>query len=104
MCAIYLIYWQYCWALALKFESPLLLFVVVRYIPLMVQAFSGHSSQCSMTGITKAYCMCCPVCGMVHLKDPMLLKRVGHVVVTAVSSLTEWSITVRMLPYNHQMC
>ena len=30
------------------------------------------SSQCSMTGVTKAHGMCNPVCGMVHI-------RVAHV-------------------------
>ena len=33
----------------------------------------SHSSQCSTTGVTKAFCMCYPVCGMVHIKEPLLL-------------------------------
>ena len=31
----------------------------------------SHSSQCSTNGITKA--VVCPVCGVVHIKDPLLL-------------------------------
>ena len=32
---------------------------------------------------TKGCNMCYPVCGMVHVKDPLLLRRVAHVVVAA---------------------
>ena len=47
----------------------------------MGQAIS-HSSQCSTTVITKAmHGMCYPVCGMVHIKEPLLLiRKVAHVV------------------------
>ena len=34
----------------------------------------SRSSQCTMTGVTKTG-MCNPVCGMVHIKEPLLLIR-----------------------------
>ena len=34
----------------------------------------SHSSQCSTTGVTKAV-VCYPVCGMMHIKEPLLLIR-----------------------------
>ena len=40
----------------------------------------SHSSQWSTTGV-KGHGMCYPVCGMMHIKEPMLLlERVAHVV------------------------
>ena len=33
----------------------------------------GRSSQCSTTGVTNAVGMCHPVCGMMHIKEPLLL-------------------------------
>ena len=31
------------------------------------------SSQCSTTGVIKVVVMCYPVCGMMHIKQPLLL-------------------------------
>ena len=33
----------------------------------------SRSSQCSTTCVTKARGMCYPVCGMIHIKEPLLL-------------------------------
>ena len=43
-----------------------------------------------------------PVCGMMHIKDPLqLIKRIAHVVATTgFLSLSEWSFTVCPTPYN----
>ena len=39
--------------------------------------------------------MCYPVCGMVHIKEPLLLIGSGFVL-----SLSEWSFTICPTPYN----
>ena len=48
--------------------------------------------------------MCYPVCGMVHIKEPLLL-----IVKSSLCggsrfpfSLSEWSITICLTPYNHK--
>ena len=54
----------------------------------------GHS-QCSTTGVTKAV-VCYPVCGMVHIKESLLL--IGKSSLCGGSgfpfSLSEWSLTM----------
>ena len=62
------------------------------------QAIS-RSSQCSTTGSTKAV-----VCGMVHIKEPLLL--IGKSSPCGGSrfplSLFEWSFIINLKPYNHK--
>ena len=48
--------------------------------------------------------MCYPVCGMVHIKEPLLL-----IVKSSLCggsgfpfSLSEWSLTICLTPYNHK--
>ena len=62
------------------------------------QVSSQISSQCSMTGVTKAV-LCYPVCGMVHIKKTLLLtETVAHVAAAGFLSLY-------VVPYNHiKMC
>ena len=59
----------------------------------------SRSSQCSMTGG-----MCYPVCGMVHIKEPLLLR--GKSSLCGGSgfpfSLSEWSFTICLTPYNRK--
>ena len=48
-----------------------------------------------------------PVCGMVHIKDPsLLIEKVAHKVAAAdILSLSEWSVTICLTPYNrNEMC
>ena len=46
--------------------------------------------------------MCYPICGMVHIKEPLLLfERVAHVVAAGFLSLSEWSFTICLMPYNY---
>ena len=57
----------------------------------------SHSSQCSMTE------WCYPVCGMVHIKDPLLL--IGKSDPCSGDSgfplsLSKWSYTICLMPYN----
>ena len=60
------------------------------------------SSQCSMTDIRPD--MCYPVCGMVDIKDPLLL--IGKSSPCGSSrfprSLSEWSFTLCPTPYNRK--
>ena len=46
--------------------------------------FFSHSSQCSMTGVTKVM-----VCGMVHIKKTLLKIRKSSPLM-----LSEWSFTI----------
>ena len=63
-----------------------------------------HSSQCSMTGVTKA--MVCVVLsvGVLHVKEPLML--IGKSSPYSGSSgfplsMYEWSFTICLTPYNH---
>ena len=48
--------------------------------------------------------MCYPVCGMVHIKEPLLL--IGKSSLCGGSgfplSLSEWSLTISLTPYNRK--
>ena len=50
----------------------------------------------------KGHGMCYPVCGMVHIKEPLLL--IGKSMPCGGSgfplSLSEWSFTICLMPYN----
>ena len=52
----------------------------------------------------KGYGMCYPVCGMVQIKEPLLL--IGKNSLCGVSgfpfSLSEWSLTICPTPYNRK--
>ena len=67
---------------------------VVRSILHGVDPLS-RSSQCSTTGA---------VCGMVHIKEPLLL--IGKSSLCGGSgfpfSLSEWSLTISLTPYNRR--
>ena len=60
-----------------------------------------RSSQSSTTGVTKAV-VCYLICGMVHIKEPLLL--IGKSSPFGGSgfplSLSEWSFTICPTPYN----
>ena len=49
-------------------------------------------------------CMCYPVCGMMHIKEPLLL--IGKSSLCGGSefrlSLSEWSFTICLTPYNRK--
>ena len=46
--------------------------------------------------------MCCPVCGMVHIKEPLLLiRKISPYGSSGCPlSLSEWSFTICLTPYN----
>ena len=52
----------------------------------------------------KGHGMCYPVCGMVHIKEPLLL--IGKSSLCGGSrfplSLSEWSLTICLTPYNRR--
>ena len=62
-----------------------------------------RSSQCSTTD-NKGWGMCYPVCGMVHIKEPLML--IGKTSLCGGSgfplSLSEWFFTVCLTPYNRE--
>ena len=49
-------------------------------------------------------CMCYPVCGMVHIKEPLLLIDKSSLCGGSVFpfSLSEWSLTICLTPYNRR--
>ena len=59
----------------------------------------SRSSQCSMTGVTKAV-VCAILYGMVHIKEPLLLIKKSSLCGSSrfPFSLSEWSLT----PYNRK--
>ena len=47
--------------------------------------------------------MCYPVCGMMHIKELlMLIERVAYVAAACFLSLSEWSFTICLTPYNRK--
>ena len=48
--------------------------------------------------------MCYPVCGMVHIKEPLLLIRMSSLCGNSgfPLSLSEWSFTICPMPYNRK--
>ena len=48
--------------------------------------------------------MCYPVCGMVHIKEPLLLIDKSSLCGGSgfPFSLSEWSLTIRLMPYNRR--
>ena len=96
-----------------------MLWLCARYLFLVLiltslnndQSFMGwthwaisHSSQCSTTGVTKSCGMCYPICGMMHIKEPLPL--IGKSSPCGGSgfpfSLSEWSFTICLTPYNRK--
>ena len=67
----------------------------------------SHSSQCSMTGVTKAVVFVCySICGMVHIKEPLLLIGKSSSCSGGSGlplSLSEWSFTVCPTPNQPQI-
>ena len=61
------------------------------------------NSQCSTTGVTKAV-VCVILCGMVHIKEPLLLIEKNNPCGGGgfPISLSEWSFTIRLTPYNRK--
>ena len=51
----------------------------------------------------KGHGMCYPVCGMVHIKEPLLLIDKSSLCGGSgfPFSLSEWSLTIFLMPYNH---
>ena len=63
----------------------------------------SRSSQCSMTGVTKAW-VCAILSGMVHIKEPLLLIEKSSPCGGSgfPISLSEWYFTICPTPYNRK--
>ena len=61
----------------------------------------GGPIKCSMTGVTKAV-VCAILSGMVHIKEPLLLIDKSSLCGGSrfPFSLSEWSLTICLTPYN----
>ena len=63
----------------------------------------GHG--CPLLSTSLQYSgMCYPVCGMVHIKEPLLLINKSSLRGSSgfPFSLSEWSLTICLTPYNHR--
>ena len=60
----------------------------------------SRSSQCSTTGVRKAVILC----GMMHIKEPLLLIRKSSPCANSgfPLPLSEWSFTICLMPYNRK--
>ena len=49
--------------------------------------------------------MCYPVCGIVHIKEPLLLIRKSNLCGGSglPLSLSEWTFTICLMPYNRKI-
>ena len=73
---------------------------------------TSHGLSCEGESLVPTYCdwcnkgcgMCYPVCGMVHIKEPLLLIGTTSPCGSSVFplSLSEWSFTICLMPYNHK--
>ena len=65
---------------------------------------SSKGSFICTTGVTKAVVCCHPVCGMVHIKEPLVLIKKSSPCGNSgfPLSLSEWSFTICLTPYNHK--
>ena len=73
----------------------------------MVRAFAHGAMGCRIDpscGEPKGCGMCYPVCGMVHIKEPLLLIIKNSLCGSSrfPFSLSEWSLTICLTPYNHK--
>ena len=57
-----------------------------------------------LSDVNKGRGMCYPVCGMVHIKEPMLLIDKSRLCGGSrfPFSLSEWSLTICLTPYNRR--
>ena len=60
----------------------------------------SHSSRCN-----KGCCMCYPVCGMMHIKEPLLVIRKSSPCAGSgfPLSLSDWSFTICLMPYKYNV-
>ena len=65
----------------------------------VVRAFAHGAMGCN-----KSRGMCYPVCGMVHIKEPLLLIKKSSLCGGSgfPFSLSEWSFTICLMPYNRK--
>ena len=76
---------------------------------LLVPPVTGNSQHASFQPVLHDWCnkgrgMCYPVCGMVHIKEPLLLIDKSSLCGGSgfPFSLSEWSLTICLTPYNRR--
>ena len=85
--------------------GPIELFLVPARCSSVVRAFAHEVSPFSYFSFwcNKGCGMCYPVCGMVHIKEPLLLIGTSsHVAAAGFLSLSEWYFTICPMPYNRK--
>ena len=86
-------------------ERSLMVRLVVGSILHGVDSLSYFSLQPVLHDWCNKGCgMCYPVCGMVYIKDPLLLIDKSSLCGGSgfLFSLSEWSLTICLMPYNHR--
>ena len=75
---------------------------MVRWV--VVSILHGGPIELFLDWCNEGYGICYPVCGMVHIKEPLLLIRKSSPCGCSrfPLSLSEWSSTVCLMPYNHK--
>ena len=78
--------------------------LMVRWVVLSILHRVDPLSYFSFQSVLQGCGMCYPVCGMVHIKEPLLL--IGKSSLCGGSglplSLSEWSFTICPMPYNRK--
>ena len=93
------------WLLFVLFERSLMVRWVVGSILHGVDPLSYFSFQPVLHNwCNKSRGMCYPVCGMVHIKEPLLLIDKSSLCGGSgfPFSLSEWSLTICLTPYNRR--
>ena len=87
--------------------TKVMLILVVRHIHNTKSHY--HYRYFSFQPVLHDWCnkgcgMCYPVCGMVHIKEPLLLIDKSSICSGSgfPFSLSEWSLTICMTPYNRK--
>ena len=83
--------------------------LMVRWVVGSILHGVGPLSYFSFKPVLHDWCnkgrgMCYPVCGMVHIKEPLLLIDKSSLCGGSgfPFSLSEWSLTICLTPYNHR--
>ena len=81
----------------MTFVTPVVEHWLEREIAQWVHPMKDRSDWCN-----KSRGMCYPVCGMAHIKEPLLLIDKSSLCGDSgfPSSLLEWSLTICLTPYN----
>ena len=87
-----------------KLNNALSEYTTYKFILLLYYIIYFSSQPVLHDWCNKGRGMCYPVCGMVHIKEPLLLIDKSSLCGSSgfPFSLSEWSLTIRLTPYNRR--